>query len=175
MKLQNLEFIFENCDVIKFSGRYIGDFIVSDIVTSVERIASNSIQEMKTAKTIAIEISKDANIPRYAFDQSKIAEYKQMKFDRFKEYSDITAIEFDLYDELSDERRHYHYYTDWCGDSDYENTAQSVYISKPGNLYLVINSETNVLQFFDVNAIDDEEHMKFKFTMYDIKEDTDEN
>lgn len=173
MKLQNLEFIFENCDVIKFSGKYIGEFVVADIVTSIQRIAANSIQEMKTAKTIAIEISKDANIPRYAFDQSQIEEYKQMKFDRLKAYSDITAIEFDLYDEASDERRHYHYYTDWCGDSDYENTAQSVYISKPGNLYLVIKNETNVLQFFDVNTIDDEEYIKFKFTMYDIEEDTD--
>ena len=55
-------------------------------------------------------------------------------------------------------------------DSDYENTAQSVYISKPGNLYLVIKNETNVLQFFDVNTLDDEEYMKFKFTMYDIEE-----
>lgn len=172
MKLQNLEFIFENCDVIKFSGRYIGDFIVSDIVTSIERVAANCIKEMNTAKTIAIEISKDANIPRYAFDQSQIEEYKQMTFDRFKEYSDITAIEFDLYDERSDERRHYHYYTDWCGDSDYENTAQSVYISKPGNLYLVIKNETNVLDFFDVNTIDDEEYVKFKFTMYDVGRDT---
>ena len=173
MKLTDVTFIFENCDCVTINGCYIGDFVIDDIKTSVERIASNSIEEMITAHTVAVEIARGANKPRYQFDQEQFEDHKQMTFDRFKEYSDITAIGFNLFNEHTNEVKHYHYYVNWCGDSDYENTAQSVYISKPGNLYLVIKNETNVLQFFDVNTIDDEEHMKFKFTMYDIEEDSD--
>lgn len=173
MKLTDITFIFENCDSITINGCYIGDFVVDDIKTSIGRIASNSIEEMITAASIAIEIARDANNPRYQFEQEQIEHYKQMTFDRFKEYSDITAIEFNMVNEHTNEVKHYHYYVNWCGDSDYENTAQSVYISKPGNLYIVIKNETDVLQFFDVNTIDDEEYMKFKFTMYDIEEGAD--
>lgn len=175
MKLTDITFIFENCDRITIDGSNIGDFIFDDITSSVERIASNSIEEMITAHTVAIEISKNANKLRYEFNQKQCEDCKQMTFDRFLEYSDITSIEFNLFNEYTSELKHYHYYVDWCGDSDYVNEAQSNYISKQGNLYILIKKGTNVLQFFDVNLIDDEEYVKFKFTMYDIEEDTDEN
>lgn len=174
MKLNSIEFIFENCDCIEISGAYVGDFIVDDIVTSIQRIACNSIEEMQTAKTIAMEIHKDANKPRYEFEQEQINSFRQMTFDRFTAYNDVTAIEFELFNEHTNELKHFHYYVDWCGDSDYENSAQSVYISKQGNLYLVIKDGMNVLNMFDVENIDDEEYMNYKFSMYDLEGDKDE-
>lgn len=170
MKLTDITFIFENCDCITINGCYVGDFVIDDIKTSIERIASNSIEEMITAHTIAIEIARDANKLRYQFDQEQFEDYKQMTFDRFKEYSDITAIEFDLFDENTNELKHFYYYVDWCGNSDYENSAQSAYVSKQGNLYLVIKDGMNVLNMFDVEHIDDEEYMKHKFSMYGLEE-----
>lgn len=173
MKLTDVTFIFENCDCITINGCYVGDFVIDGIKTSIKRIACNSIDEIITADTVAVEIASDANKPRYEFDQEQIEDYKQMTFDRFKEYADITSVEFKLFNEHTGELKQYHYYVDWCGDSEYINAAQSVHISKLGNLYLVINKETHVLQFFDANMIDDEEYMKFKFTMCDVREDTD--
>ena len=170
-KLTELTFILENCDRITVEGSLVGDFVVSDITTSIERIASNSIEEIKTAHTIAIELSKDANVERYQFGQSHIEDFKEMTFDRIVEYGDITAIVFTLYNEFTEESKSYHYYVDWCGDSDYVNDAQSCYISKIGNLYVVINKEHDINQFFDKKLIDDEECMKFKFDGYSINED----
>ena len=46
MKLTDVTFIFENCDYITINGCYIGDFVIDDIKTSIERIASNCIEEM---------------------------------------------------------------------------------------------------------------------------------
>ena len=61
MKLTYIEFVFENCDSIKIEGKYIGDFLVDDLKTSMQRIACNSIEKIDTANTVAIEIHKDAN------------------------------------------------------------------------------------------------------------------
>ncbi|MBD5534627.1 MAG: hypothetical protein HDQ99_02995 [Lachnospiraceae bacterium] len=96
MKLKYIEFVFENCDSIKIEGKYIGDFLVDNLETSIKRIACNSIEKIEVANTIAIEIHKDANKERYQFDQDHIEDFKQMTFDRFKEYGDITSIRFEL-------------------------------------------------------------------------------
>ena len=96
MKLTYIEFVFENCDSIKIEGKYIGDFLVDDLKTSMQRIACNSIEKIDTANTVAIEIHKDANKERYQFGQSHIETFKEMTFDRFKAYGDITSIQFEL-------------------------------------------------------------------------------
>ena len=38
MKLKNVEFVLENCDRIIVDGKYMGDFIVEDIETSIEEL-----------------------------------------------------------------------------------------------------------------------------------------
>ena len=43
MKLKNITLVFENCDSITIDGKYVGEFIVDDIHTSIERIACNAI------------------------------------------------------------------------------------------------------------------------------------
>ena len=76
MKLTYIEFVFENCDSIKIEGKYIGDFLVDNLTTSIKRIACNSIEKMDVANTVAIEIHKDANKERYSFGQSNIEYFK---------------------------------------------------------------------------------------------------
>ena len=171
MKLKYIEFIFENCDSIKIEGKYIGYFLVDDLETSIKRIASNSIEKMDSANIIAIEIHKDANKERYAFGQNHIEDFKEMTFDRFKKYGDITSIQFELEEDYVKEgeesrREYYDYYTTWFGDSEYENEAQKTYLSKSGNLYIVIADKKNIEDFFCLEDIEDEKYMDFN--MYDV-------
>lgn len=173
MKLKNIDFIFENCDVISIDGKYIGDFLVDDISTSIQRIACNSIEEMTTAHTIAIEIHKDANRERYQFDQSQIEHFKQMMFDRFVSYNDITAIEFTLEEVYGDvgKDHKYHYYVDWVGGSDYTNEAQVNYRSELGHFYIYIKKGGSLFDYFDKKLINDPEYMEFAFSMMDVGDD----
>lgn len=173
MKLKYIEFVFENCDSIKIEGKYIGDFLVDNLKTSIKRIACNSIEKIDVANTVAIEIHKDANKERYQFDQEHIENFKQMTFDRFKEYGDITSIQFELEENYVEEgqvtcREYYDYYVDWTGDSEYTNEAQKTYLSKEGNLYIVIADGTDIEEFFDLEAIEDKDYMDFHFNMCDI-------
>lgn len=173
MKLKYIEFIFENCDAIKIEGKYIGDFLVDDLETSIERIACNSIQKMDTVNTVAIEIHKDANKKRYKFGQRYIENFKEMTFDRFETYGDITSIQFELEEDYVEEgqkphREYYEYYVNWIGDNEYENDAQKTYLSKSGNLYIVIADKKNIENFFCLEDIENEEHMDFHFNMYDV-------
>ena len=165
MKLKYVTFILENCDAITIDGKYIGEFLIEDIQTSISRVASNCIMKMDIANTVAIEIHKDANKERYPFEQI-IEDWKETVFDRIDEHSDITCVEFELVNDSKVE--HYEYYVDWIGDSDYVNEAQSVYISDCGNLYLVINKDKKIKDFFDYEMIDDDEYMNFKWKMYSL-------
>jgi hypothetical protein len=172
-KLKSITFNFENCDYITIDGKYIGYFLVEDIRTSIERVAINAIMKMNTAYTFAIEIHKDANKERYAFGQIDCERLKEITFDRFKAYDDITSIEFELEERYVDEGEmphieHYNYYVNWTGDSDYTNDSQTSYISDDGNLYIVIAQGKTIEDFFDIEMIDDKESMDFYFDMNDV-------
>lgn len=173
MKLKYIKFVFENCDSIKIEGKYIGDFLVDNLETSIKRIACNSIDKIYVANTVAIEIYKDANKERYQFDQDHVENFKQMTFDRFKAYGDITSIQFTLEEDYIEEgqvpcKEYYDFYVDWTGDSDYENDAQKIYLSKEGNLYIVIADGKKIEDFFDLEEIEDENYIAFHFSMCDV-------
>lgn len=170
MKLKYIELVFENVDSIKIEGKYIGDFLVADLETSIKRIACNSIDKIDVANTVAIEIHKDANKERYQFDQTHTEDFKQMSFDRIKNCDDITSIQFELEEDYVEEGQvscveHYDYYVNWTGDSEYVNEAQKTYLSKDGNLYIVIADGKKLDDFFDLEEIEDKEYMDFHFDM----------
>lgn len=174
MKLRNITFIFENCDSITIDGKYVGYFLVDDIKTSISRIGCNAINRMDICHTFAIEIHKDANKERYAFDQTHIESFKGMTFDRIKKYGDITSIQFELYnayaqvgEEVSVEN--YDYYIEWTGDSEYTNASQKAYISNGGSLYITIG-EKDVEDYFDMEFINNETSVSFYFDMLDVEE-----
>lgn len=173
MKLKNITFVFENCDFVTIDGKYVGDFLVDDIKTSISRIACNAIEKMDTAYTFAIEIHKDANKERYQFGQEQCEDFKQMTFDRFSKVNDITSIQFELEDNYVKEGEcskveSYDYVIHWTGDNDFVNEAQKSYMSECGNLYIVIADGKNIEDFFDVEGINDEYSMDLHFDFYDI-------
>lgn len=170
MKLKEITFVFENCDAITIDGKYVGAFLVDDIHTSISRIACNAIERMDAVHTFTIEIHKDANKERCPLG---IEEYKQLTFERFDVYSDITSIQFELIEDYVEEGyvpmiEHYDYYIHWTGDDEYENAAQKSYISEVGNLYVVIADGKEIDDFFDKEFIDDADHMDFVCSMYNI-------
>mgnify|MGYP003417842844 CR=1 FL=1 len=169
MKLNNVTFTFENCDRITIDGKYIGDFLVEEIKTSIQRVACNAIMKFDTAHVIAIEIHKDANKRRSSFDFWGCNDDKHMIFDRISKWDDITHIDFTL--ENSDESENdYSYTVNWVGDSDMNNEAQHSLVSKNGNLYIVISEGKNIEDYFEFEMINDSEYMDFKFEMYDVGE-----
>lgn len=153
MKLKYIDFTFENCDMIRIDGEHIGGFLIDDISTTIERIGCNSIEKMDVAKTVAIEILKPANKERYEFAQSHIENFKQMTFDRFRVYGDITNIQFELAEDVGKEiqapyTQNYNYYVDWTGDNEYVNESQKTCLSDDGNLYIVIADGKSIEDFF---------------------------
>jgi len=168
MKIKQIELILENCDVITIDGKYIGDFLIDNIHTSIARIACNAIEEMRYADTIMMEIHKDANKIRYQFGQTDVEEFEQLTFDRLIGCGDITSITFELVNENDTHSKKHHYYVNWTGDSDYVNEAQKSYISECGHLYIVISKDDDISDFFDMEEINDPDNMDFKFDMLDI-------
>lgn len=174
MKLKQITFQLENCDSITIDGKYVGYFLVDELNISFERIACNAIDRIDVANVFAIEIHRDANKERYQFGQDGYEKFKQMVFDRFTRWDDITSIQFELVrecDELTSGLESYDYYDyliHWVGDSDADNEAQTSYISKDGHLYIVIAEGKTIEDFFNKENIDDSEYMDFHFYMLDV-------
>lgn len=170
MRLKNITFVFENCDTITIDGKYIGDFLVSDLKTEIKRIACNAIERMDIAGTVAIEIHKDANKEYYQFGQNQYEKFKTKVFDRLAD-NDITSIEFELeqsYEGIEEKTESYCYYVSWVGESDYYNDAQKCYFSDEGHLYITIAEGKKTEDFFDLEEINDSDSMDFHFDMYDV-------
>lgn len=177
MRLSYITFTFENCDQITIDGKYVGDFLVDDIKTSIERVASNSINRIDTANVFSIEIHKGANKDRHPFNQTDLEGYKEKTFNKLIDYDDITGIDFELVDDyVKDDQKprveHYSYYVNWVGNSEYENEAQSTYVSQLGHLYLTIAKDKGLVDFYNVCRINDEQVMDFHFRMLNISDES---
>ena len=166
MKLKEITFHFENCDWVTIDGKYVGAFWADNIVKRVQRTACNSIDVMEIIETFAIEIFSDANVKRCQFG---VTEIEQNTFERFIRYDDITSIEFILIDEYSEHKteKQFAYYVKWNGD-DFINNAQKSYLSKLGNLYIVISDNESVFDLFDREYINDENYVQTIRNLYDI-------
>ena len=175
MKLKYITFTLENCDQITIEGKYVGGFYVGDIISEIKRIACNSIMKMNITKEFAIEIHKNANKTHYVLG---LEECKYTVFEILTSHNNITSIEFELEEQYIKDGKipkfeHYKYFVNWTGDSDFVNDSQKSYISKPGHLYLAIDKNSKIEDYFDKEEIDNEETMRFHFDMCDVgdKED----
>ena len=158
--IKSIELILENCEVIEIESKYIGMFRMDDIRTSIYRIACNAISKSQTAHSVAIEIFSEANVKYSPFGNCE----EQLKFYRLAEWKDITSIELH-YEDGSTET----YYVDYDdGENDAlgaENLNQKNYISTLGNLYIVIEKDKTVFDYFDKEEVEDVESINFSKTM----------
>lgn len=173
-RLKSITFVLENCERITISGKYVGYFLVDDIKTSFLRMAANWIDKQEIAKTFVIEIHKDAN--KHNYDSFGFVHSNTTVFDRLNKYADITHICFVLekesVDNVENEVAHeetYCYSVDWISEEPfYINKAQKNYISKCGNMYIVIAEDAEIGDYFDLEEINDQEAMDLHFDMCDV-------
>lgn len=178
MRVKYIELTLENCEVVTIDGKYIGDFLVDDISTSISRLGGNWVGKVDWAGLVAIEIHKDADGEQY-----RSFGYKATKFSRLTEWNDITHIDICLEDDVAEDSatsQTYSYAIDWEDDDDEENKNQESYISDLGNLYIYINSKKSsvnkgIFDFFDKEAINDKDYTHFRFLMCGIEKDEEEN
>lgn len=154
-KIASVEFGLENCEVLSIEGKYIGNFSVQNLKSSIKK-HYDSITHMTTCDLFAIAISKEANKDYFAFD---IEEFKHNTFKRLSN-GDICSVDL-IYDDGSKDE----FYIDWVGESEYKNEAQDSYVSKLGDLYIVVSKDQNVASCFGNWHIDEEKgfsHMMFR-------------
>ncbi|ASA22672.1 hypothetical protein [Paenibacillus donghaensis] len=154
-KITSVEFGLENCEVLIIEGKHIGNFQVRDLKNHITK-HYQSITHMTTCDLFSIAISKHANKDYFAFD---IEEYKHNAFERLSN-GDICSVNLIYDDETKDE-----FYVDWVGDSEYVNEAQDSYLSKLGDLYIVVSKDQTVKSQFEHWGINEEKgfsHMMFE-------------
>lgn len=119
MKLEKIDFILENCEVISIDGKYVNTFLVDDISHCFLRIG-NCIMKVNRARTFAIELHKNAN---ENYCSLGIQGFKQKKFKRIMDYPDIVQIDFIL------DGEEYNYYLDW-DDEATVNSKKYIFLIK---------------------------------------------
>ncbi|MET3209719.1 UNVERIFIED_CONTAM: hypothetical protein ABIC26_002666 [Paenibacillus sp. PvR008] len=148
-KLKEIVFGFENCESLSVEANHIGNFSVTNIKKSIIRHYGD-IRFMDTCDTFSIVVNRNANTD-YQVSVIEDNNYKQNTFDRLTN-GDIVVIDIVYDDDSKDE-----IYVRWEGKSDYLNEAQKTYISKLGDLFIVISKEETVESFFEDWGIDSQD------------------
>lgn len=150
--VKSIDLVFENCEVISFDLKVLGAFLIDDIHPNIRNLGCNAIGKMLCADTVVLEIFKEGNAEYHPFQEST------HKFDRILNSKDITQITVKYQDGEED------YWVQYKGV--YSNEYQKNYLSKQGNLYIVIGKGKKLHQFFDKNMIDGEDAViRAKFMM----------
>lgn len=162
--IKELTIAFENCESMTFNGNVIGEFEIRDIQTVIRRIASNSIDKYQIADTVFFELFAEGNTE---YDPFGIEKERTTAFDRLQKYMDITSIEITYEDGTTDE-----IYVDYntnghCGLGA-DNVNQTVYLSRLGNIYVLISENKKIEYFVNLESIEDKETVDFRKDMYNI-------
>lgn len=150
-EVKSISLILENCEVLTFDRKYIGEFCVDGITSDIFRIACNSIRKRQRCEKLLLSLRRDADQKYDCFGLPSDA----TTFKRIDSCPDITSIEI-TYEDGSMER----YCVPWHEGDEYSNRYQHSYISKMGDLYLYIGREGDIFDAFhkadvDSPAIDD--------------------
>jgi hypothetical protein len=157
--IKSIEFIFENCECFTIDAKYFGVFEMSDIQTKIGRIAVNSIAKFTCANHVAMEIFSEAD-DKYNFYNEEMAS----KLERIRKHSDITSICL-TYDDETEEIYYVNYKDETEGELGTPNVYQKTYLSKSGNLYLVISENNNIEDVFDMTELNDKTTMNLNKKM----------
>lgn len=167
MKLKEVSFVLENCEVIAIDGNDVGDIFVGDISDEIcGGFCFGEIIKSTIAKRFHIELHKRADKKHLVHGLKSCA---TTVFKRLTDYLDITQIDLVLDTETDGELETLSYRVDWTGESDSENEAEKVYVSPFGHLYIVISAKETISDVFCLEAINDETDMKFHFDMLDVE------
>ena len=164
--MENIKYItieFENCECITFPIAVFGECHLSNISTSIDRVATNAICKSVFAREIALEIffpeAENEHIVSKFFDK------KYTILQRFTSYRDITHIIL-TYQDDSKETFAVDYEDEIEGQLGSDNKNQKNYVSECGNLYIVIDANKEINDFFNMELINDKENMELKKELY---------
>lgn len=146
----NIKIIFENTESLEIPIKNIGHFRISNIKEHISSTA-RSIEKYKTGENLFLEIDKEGNIPF-----KNLLNEEELTFDRLLEFNDICAIIINIDDKKEEIELPYD------GPIEEINELQKTYLSKNGNLYIVIDKEKNIEDVFNKTIIDGTKYKIFK-------------
>ena len=167
-QIEKIDFILENCEIVTIDGKYIGEFNISDVEYSINRMTCNSIDETYTANHFSISIHRDANIEENTvFTMGSIGD-KRKSFDRLHTFHDITSINVYFNQGWFKELKVKKFYVNWfLHEGDFMNNKyQKTHMNQFGDLFLVIDKDKRINNVFDLVKIEDKKHMDFVWKMY---------
>lgn len=159
--VKSIGFGFENCEYFSIDAKYFGAFQLTDFCTSIHRVASNAILKMNLVDTVVMEIFSEGNGQYKPFG---VGDEVNNFFDRLQTYDDITSISVTYDDDTVEE-----YYVDYKEAVEDQlgspNVYQHTYMNKFGDLYIIINKDKGIFDFFDEEEINDKDNLEFEKTM----------
>ena len=163
-QISKVELVLENCESVAIDGKYIGDLRIEDIKRSISRIACNAIFDMSSCDHFSMSINRKAEDDKNASDGLFDAFGDEVNhcspFTRINKWQDITSVYIHFTDSRVEQ-----FYVKWS-DDEYNNHYQKSHINKFGDLFIVINKDIELGNVFDLDEIDDQEHMDFIWSMY---------
>lgn len=164
-RIKEIEFVFENCEVIRFKLEELGEFHIGKITESIDRVALNSIAKSRIADDIAIEIFKKAQFKPSVMESGEDTDY----FKRISEFHDITHFNLIYTDDTED-----YIGVVWeDAGNDEINAYQKEMYSELGNFYIIISSDKtkDFKDYFDEDEINNLDYMSFREDMVSGWED----
>jgi hypothetical protein len=161
----DVEFIFENCEVMIIPGKYFVDFYLDDLHTYFKRATVKAVHKYEEVGKIVLSIHKDADDQNYWYQTFGLKNQKISKFDRIQTWNDITHMRFFI------EGKEYKYAVKWGGNPyGDENPRQISTRSRFGHLYLVVSDDpiATMEECFPQEIINDED---CEFDQVDLWED----
>ena len=132
-KLDKLVINLETTDYFEIDGKYIKRMGFDGITKTVARTAINAYCISDYAKTITLEIDKDAKNIKSAFGDTL--------FERLLNARDIVSFELYFPIENQNEPHTEHIFAPWDDEEDYNNNYQIAFL-KPDDLYIHIKEAT---------------------------------
>ena len=144
MKLKYLAFEFDNFDKHTIEGQYIDSLYINDIEKRFVSYAPGTLCKQEFVGSLAVEINSKANTVHHNPNADN-REYLPFKW---LSYGHIAYISF----ELEDDDRKYRFPVTWS-DTPSVNEFQKNYISKHGNMYIVIDEHRGIEDYFNMERI----------------------
>ena len=168
VNIKAITLVLENLDSFTFEAKYIGDFAITNIHRWCGRVATNAISAITCADTFLLEIYQEAEAPLQTGWETDAG---ITNFQRLMKWNDIVSVEIE--DAQGNKEDIIMQWEDEDGDAA-SNKLQTSELSTLGNLYICIDKDKDVGDYFPNDEINDSEYMSVKKQMSDLWSDADD-
>ena len=135
-RVRSVEITFENLDYVDIPAKYFGEFQISGILSTVERVALDAILQRTKADHIEFELlaQVDEELPELTQDLSFVPDEQLSLLRRIANRRDITSLNL-RYDDGSSNQ----FYVPWeDAEDEYHNKLLQTQFNDDGNLLVTI-------------------------------------